>query len=257
MNDKKVIIYKQARTAAENASIDFEVKILHVLENKIQTCLIPQVLDYSVSDLYAFSYEQISGVTLSAEFYKNTSNEMQDLLAQDLAGFFFELHHALSISDASKLGIVKADWPFDAAWLSQRLKNVLQEDWLKKLFENFIQKYTAINFESLDIVVLHHDMHGGNILCNQATGRLQGIIDFADVSIGDPYLDFRLLWLIDKKLAQKVAFYYAQKYLKPVDLDRIEFYYLATEFSRFAQALEDNEKSHTIASIKERLNKIL
>ncbi|MFI5067223.1 MAG: phosphotransferase, partial [Streptosporangiales bacterium] len=43
-------------------------------------------------------------------------------------------------------------------------------------------------------VWLHGDLHPGNILVHQ--GRLSGVIDFGDVTAGDPATDLAVAWML-------------------------------------------------------------
>ena len=52
-------------------------------------------------------------------------------------------------------------------------------------------------------VWLHGDLHPGNLLIHE--GRLSGLIDFGDLTSGDPATDFSLLWMMSASIRDRVT----------------------------------------------------
>lgn len=56
---------------------------------------------------------------------------------------------------------------------------------------------------------VHNDVNAGHLLVDPGTGRLSGIIDFADAMVGDPLLDFvGLVTVGDRRFVARVAAHY-------------------------------------------------
>lgn len=85
------------------------------------------------------------------------------------------------------------------------------------------------------------------------TGRVKGIIDFADAAIGNPYQEFRLLFYIDPQLMEETAQQYAKLKRQKCDFQATHVYYLATEYSRLVEIVRDKKSKYTVEDIVKRL----
>jgi aminoglycoside 2''-phosphotransferase len=67
------------------------------------------------------------------------------------------------------------------------LLNARQQDWTTALFESFLVEGPDWHFEP---VIIHGDLDSTNILCQQTSGTLTGILDFEEARLGDAAWDF-------------------------------------------------------------------
>ena len=90
-------------------------------------------------------------------------------------------------------------------------------------------------------MVVHNDLHSDNILIDPKTKRLSGIIDFTSAAIDTAYHEFRYLHLIDLELVALAVQAYNQKSGENLTARNAYVYCMATEFSRLAEAMEQNK----------------
>ena len=71
----------------------------------------------------------------------------------------------------------------------------------------------AEQFQSVDsrnYVLLHNDLHPGNIAYDSLNERVNGVFDFTNAALGDLAIDFTSLFSIDVDLVQRVVRAYSQ-----------------------------------------------
>lgn len=227
-------IFRFAKSDKVGQHMATEVALLKALENKI-SCAIPRVAYYFPQE-NCFGYLKIDGTPLSKELYASFNAEQKNQLCHDLAQFIDQLRASLSLFEAHKLGLKNADWPMQPLGLRNRSPRINPE--LKAIFDGFIERYEQLEGDNLLSTIVHNDLHTDNILVNEKTRILAGIIDFSSTSIGSIYHEFRYLHLIDYHLvADAVAAYnvLAQQKLRANDA---YIYCVATEFSRLFEAQE-------------------
>lgn len=225
-------ICKIAKDQTEGLKI--ENKVLRFLEGKIKTN-IPNVAYYEPGFLI---YRKLAGIELSNELYENLNPAQKDRLADDLAIFLQELHTINPVA-VQALQLPWCDWPWPAQKLLEQA-NLIHDPEVQKLFNQFMPNYIAIK-PSINPVLIHNDLNSRNILIDPKTGALSGIIDFTDVAFQDVYFDLRIRGNCVPELVEAVAQKYAQLIGIKLDFKRLYLYYLATEFSRYIQFLQENK----------------
>ena len=224
-------IPKDPANTQHSAALAVEAELLKALQGKLTTPI--PVVAYVAPNFLV--YQQIPGTELTAERYADLSQPQKAQLAHDIAYFLYELHRALSIAEAKQIGLMFNDWPWSPAKLIQQA-DLLTDPALKKIFTAFIKDYGDPRAVP-NITLIHNDMICRNIIIDPQTGRLNGIIDFTDAAIDDPYIDLRLNYLSVPALSAEIAVNYAQLTGDMPDLKKIYRYYLATEFSRYLEYL--------------------
>jgi aminoglycoside phosphotransferase (APT) family kinase protein len=225
--------------------VSVEVQLLKALENKI-TLPIPKVVYYSKDD-YIFGYKKIPGVPLFREIYMQLTPAEKKQFANDFAQFLCELHTRIPLVAARNIAVpfttirlTDADWPLKPAELQHKLSPKIEPS-LQATFNTFIKEYQRIVQSSQPVMVVHNDLHSDNILIDPKTKRLSGIIDFTSAAIDTAYHDFRYLHLIDMKLVALTVQAYNQKTGENLTVRNAYVYCMATEFSRLAEAMEQNK----------------
>lgn len=234
-----------------------EVQLLKALENKIALS-IPKVIYYSKDD-YIFGYKKIPGVLLSREIYMQLTPAEKKQFADNFAKFLCELHTSIPLDIARNIAVpfttirlTDADWPLKPEALQAKLASSLTDKSLQELFNRFIIDYQRIVQSNQPVMVVHNDLHSDNILIDPKTKKLSGIIDFTSAAIDTAYHEFRYLHLIDMELVLLVVQAYNQKSGENLTARNAYVYCMATEFSRFTEALE-NEDLPKAAEIKDRI----
>ena len=98
-----------------------------------------------------------------------------------------------------------------------------QQDWLSRIFEDYLNNDENFTFSPR---VSHCDFDTSNILVNQTTHRLTGVIDFEEAKIWDPAVD--LLFFDDgPEFMNAVLDNYSFSKQKSL-LARMKFYYSRT-----------------------------
>ncbi len=148
------------------------------------------------SEISYVTYDFIPGVQFTKSIANSFSKGELLTIAQQL-GSFLTTVHSFPLEKAKQLGIQKID-SLDS-W-KKRLKKIRREvfphiskseqDWVVKLFENFLQIVREIPINS---VLTHSDVMPEHIIVNPKTRTLSGIIDFGDIVISDPAYDFTIL----------------------------------------------------------------
>ncbi len=143
---------------------------------------------------YTFvGYRKLQGRPLEDE---SITQEQLAALAPALARFLSELHH-FPVAQAVQAGVEEHT---PETWrtryqeryedLQRRVFHLLDEGLRKQsvqLWENFLDDRTGFAFQP---ALIHGDLGCEHIFCDPGRGVLTGVIDWGDVTVGDPALDF-------------------------------------------------------------------
>ncbi|MBI3385110.1 aminoglycoside phosphotransferase family protein [Candidatus Gottesmanbacteria bacterium] len=153
------------------------------------------------------TYPFISGVQFKKELAGTFSQEELLTIAKQLAYFLSALHSfpLEKIKALRKYGLEGLK-----AW-QNRLKKIKQkvfpfistseQQWIEKIFNNF---FAVMKKSNIKLCVTHSDIMPEHIIVDPHKHTLSGIIDFGDISIGDPALDFTFLNKYGKDFLDKV-----------------------------------------------------
>ena len=138
-------------------------------------------------------YRKIQGVALEDE---SITQAQLAALAPALTRFLNELHH-FPTAQAAQAGVEEYT---PEAWreryreryedLQKRVFHLLDENLREestRLWEDFLTDRTSLDFQP---ALIHADLNCEHIFCAPERGELTGVIDWGDVAIGDPALDF-------------------------------------------------------------------
>lgn len=194
-------------------------------------------------------YRKISGTFLTRDVLQGFAPTGVELLAVDLANFLMLLHsypadHAASlIVPLSRFESWREEY---AAFYTEVREFVFpllypsERERVAAFWEEYLDDDANFGFEPC---LIHRDLSPiDHILCDPVTGRLKGVIDWGDASIGDPALDFTgLLCELGRDFAEQVA----ASYFGTIDVTfwkRAAFYGRLAPFHeiRFGQIVGDN-----------------
>lgn len=172
-------------------------------------------------------YRRIPGRPLTRE---DIAESIPTSLIAQLADFLTALHR-FPVDRARDLGVPGGDasgWRREYedfyVWIQREAFPTLgarERSWAADLCEDFLSASDHFGFAP---VLLHRDLGMEHVLFDEAAGRITGVIDWGDASIGDPAFDFTgVLADLGETVAQAVLDSY--RGLKdPGMLDRARFY---------------------------------
>lgn len=144
------------------------------------------------------AYRWIEGVPLSREALEGPNGAT---LTTHIAAFLTALH-AFPVERALALGVPGRDpqtWhrEYDDfyRWIRQEAFPLLAPParrWASHVCETYLGDVENFTFQP---VLLHRDLAVEHILCDPARGRITGVIDWGDASVGDPAFDFTGLFM--------------------------------------------------------------
>jgi aminoglycoside 2''-phosphotransferase len=199
------IIFRIAKNSVAQEGYEKETTCLPIIGPHIPF-LIPNPKCYIKSSTYfpfaVIAYDKIPGLPLQP----NTRNNANlSLLARDTARFLFALHHIPTDSLALKNSINHASkWeaqyqkilPILRTELTLTEFSLIKQWWDDFLVDSKMRQYNP--------VIQHGDLWYENMLVNSSMDRLIGIIDWEQLSIGDPAQDFATLFHLSEKFVRLV-----------------------------------------------------
>jgi aminoglycoside 2''-phosphotransferase len=172
-----------------------EAKLLRLLRDYI-SLEIPLPL-YDSED--ALAYRLIPGETLRRDMLMRLPEDDQQVIADQLAQFFKELH-GVPISEMSDFEIPMADALMKyEGWMNvyQRIRDKVfplllphLREWMAEHFES--QLSDKSNFE-YELKMVDTDIPPYHIMFDKQKKRINGIIDFGCAGLGDPAIDFGII----------------------------------------------------------------
>lgn len=177
------------------ASLQREVRLLPLLAPTLTTP-VPQFRligrgDASAPPIFV-GYPKLKGVAMERE---HLSDGQARALVPALARFLAELHR-FPCAQARQAGVrahTAEQWReryhryyLDVQQRVFPLLPTMLRQRSAQLWENFLQESACFAFQP---VLIHGDLAGEHLLCDPQRGMLTGVIDWGDVTIGDPALD--------------------------------------------------------------------
>ena len=227
------LMFRFPKTQDTTDRVAGEAALLELLRPKV-SLQIPRLF-YSHETFV--SYHKIAGQALTFELYHKLDGQEKNRLALDFATFFYQVHKSLDVGYARMSGVQDAEWPLSCEILIEKLGKKLPDKRLEKLFTHMRAWRDSFIVSPDDIVVVHNDVHEKNIAFDTNINRINGIFDFSDRAIGDRYLEFRYLYLISPELMENAAQEYARLVGQNFNMQRVLYYYVATEFSRLTECV--------------------
>jgi aminoglycoside 2''-phosphotransferase len=172
-------------------------------------------------------------------------------LAADLGALLAALH-SFPVEKAIALGVqggTAAAWRVEYSGLAGEMHQqaapyltALERQRVAEGFERFLQDDRHFAFTP---VLLHRDLGPDHVLTDPVNGRLSGLIDFEDMSIGDPAFDFNGLAFLGADLLAA--------YGHPTDAtfgERMQFYTWLWPFHELRYGLESGQQAHIAHAVQ-------
>lgn len=188
------IVFKIPKHKKASNNLAREKQILDLIKGKI-TLPIPNPLYYAVlpNGFNVIGYNKIEGKPLTSKEFATLTNQQKGNLARQIAKFLKELHqikvpnsHDFFTDNTIQL---ETNYKTFMEKFSKYL-SLQQVETAKKFFKSIISDESLKTYKP---VLIHNDFSASNILFDETTKTLSGIIDFGDVAIADRDNDFLCL----------------------------------------------------------------
>ena len=231
-----------------------EVKLIKYLQDKVKIS-IPNY-KYLSEDKSFGGYPLILGDVLKPELLESQPADIKERIAIDLADFLTKIHQVPK-NVIDQIGIPNGSWNSDHIkklydGIKETLYPILSKDeiiWLEAQF----QYYFLLKGE-VKMSLIHSDLNSGNILFDVKTGRISGILDFADAEYNDSALDFSPLLDYGEDFMRSVINHYQG--FKDEDLiERAKFRRLVGMVENMLEITKDKKLPTTYKEQRFQLNK--
>ncbi len=204
-------IFRLPKHERASTSLKKEIKILPKIKNSLNL----SIPDFTfigkpsrIFPMYYAGYKKIEGKALSKKTFNNLSTQEKDKTAQQIAVFLKKLH-SFPIKDNEKEYLkvkdFKAKCKSDYHGAKEKIYPILtsaERKSLDKIFKEYLNN--SYNFKYKPTLI-HNDLSYDHIFFDTKENRICGIIDFGNITIGDPDYDFTL-----------IAYYYGEKFIKRI-----------------------------------------
>ncbi|MDP4284887.1 MAG: aminoglycoside phosphotransferase family protein [Bacteroidota bacterium] len=220
-----------------------EIGLLPKIRNQFNL----EIPDFSFisKDMNFVGYKSIRGEFLTPAIYYSLTNELQLQIQVALSEFLSKLHATnLSMIKECNLEIVNLEEEY-----SDDFKNIQQLifPYIHRhqclLIDQFFTTYLGNpeNFEYTPALI-HNDFSTDHILYEISTKKINGIIDFGDSAIGDPYYDFK--YLLDSFGASFIEdiFRFYQHANQKINWRKLYFFSLANKLQIIVESIKDKDK---------------
>lgn len=198
-------IFRFPRTD-EYASV---LKREHLLLESLQDKISLPIPYYQYTGLHTsfVGYRKILGCPLSEELYTQLPNPVRQSIAETLALFLTQLHHAVNIEQALQWGYEK--YHISLPWIEHELLGTLPSPALEKMVSEALTYAKHNPYHPENLFLLHDDLHGENMAFDTVTNQVTGVFDFSDAVIGDYSIEFGKLFDIHCDLVIRTSEAYA------------------------------------------------
>lgn len=229
-------LFKFPRHAAGAASLRREAAILQVIAPHLQM-RVPDMVLHEEPRLHS-EHRRIPGGMLTPQVYAGLPESDRQRLAEQLAGFYRDLHGI----DAAPLRAAGAgpvgDWNPTKQIEAQALP--LLPAALRDRAGRLLRRQAALGPDPLGQTFGFFDGHGWNMAF--ADDRLNGIYDFADSGFGPLHREFIYSDFISRDLTRRIVAAYEQLRGLALDRARLEAHMATLLLDELAGTLEEPER---------------
>lgn len=188
-------------------------------------------------------YKLIKGESLWRDTFLKIRDKQR--LAYELATFLQELHSKDVRSEVSQVARVRdiyAEWLNLYQRIEEKLFIYMSKERKEEVENNFTQLLDNLRNQQTEFTVVHGDFGPSNILYDEQTGSISGIIDFGSVHVGDPALDFAAM-IGPFGYGEEFLNLCAEVYPKVLDyIERAKFYASTFALQEALFGIENNDQ---------------
>lgn len=182
-----------------------EVKILNILQKEIRGVQIPKYKYISKNNDFWW-YEIIGWIEFRKNYIQN--NKYQEIIAQQIWHFLTQLH-SMDINKFNNLLDIDVykHYSFQSWYINYIIRQYkeIEDKFCKENFEKIIKFIEeSRNYKIMNPCLTHYDFQWKNIIISEDKNNINWIIDFSDVAIYDPAIDFVWLLSFPKNFLNKV-----------------------------------------------------
>ncbi len=192
-------IFRFPKFEWSGGQLGIEIKLLPELRKSV-TLNIPnfEFVGRQSNGFPFVGYKKIRGVALDEECISKMNEEELNNLVQQISQFFNEVH-TFPVHKAVSLGVELDN--FRESYLAdlERMRNEIYknldqrvQNYVEKIFNDYLSDKVNFNYTPQ---LLHADLSPEHIIYNENKKKIEGIIDFGDVKVGDP--DYDLMYLYE------------------------------------------------------------
>lgn len=185
------------------AALKDEIEVMRRLDPLVKAP-IPRY-EFVAPDYSFAGYKLIPGEELTTEVFDALSTADHPKVAQQLAELLSTLHNLPDSKDMF-VGVPEFYLPDDQkdvkAQVKQYLKNTLNKEDLA-VVGRILDEVDQLLSQKTKRVFLHGDVYSRHLFWDQSTLQL-GLIDFSDMCLGDPAMDFAELYEYGKEFVEEV-----------------------------------------------------
>lgn len=196
-------IFRFPRSESFLAIYERELKLLDRLHDKV---FMPIPYYEFVGKETAFvGYRKLKGVAFEAEDYLALTEDEKQAVAKSMAIFLTQMHTAVTADEAREWGYQEYSVPL--AWIEQSIFGTLSPE-LEVMISEALEFY--YKNPPTHLVLIHNDLHGGNMVFDPVSHRIAGVFDFSDAVVADYTIEFGKLFNIHPDLEIRTAACYAE-----------------------------------------------
>ena len=226
-------VFRFPKSWAFKISFKQEVAMLDALRSRTRVPV--PYYEYLSTEKDFGGYRIIRGVELEPEVYAQLSQVERDTVASDIAQLCSALHSLPTGFVIPIEGDHEDTW---SEWYFKRhsLAASYWETDLTRQVDSMFEHYDDMHAPQL--CLLHSDLVGEHIYYDLEKRKVAGVIDFGDLSVGDPASDFSYFWSYDYDFPQKMFDAYSGV-RDPDFMVRAHKHFIRYEVERVLEALSD------------------
>lgn len=223
IDNREGIVYRYPRHAAAAAKLADEVKVLGTINQQSWPIALPTMLEHN--GRYA-SYKLIPGEVILNGQSAGLTDEQCLAIGAGLGGFLAQLHqldHEIVTKKKTKRTTTLLEY------YKKRINRGRETEFYQPAAKR-LEELMATTNNKLRVVV-HGDLHGSNTVIDQNTRKLNGVIDFSEVEIGNPHQEFRKIFMTDSRLLQPACENYSTQGDQILNIEEIILWAYVNEWS--------------------------
>ncbi|HEY1427160.1 MAG TPA: aminoglycoside phosphotransferase family protein [Caulobacteraceae bacterium] len=233
------LIFKFARHEAARTRLEREAALLEIIRPSVALPT-PQMSLHAGPPLFSL-HPKLRGGYLEPTVYAGLPARARDLLAEDLAGFYAELH-ALPAAAMAAAGAAPIQPWQEPDEILRRVWPVLDAP-LRRYAERKITAWRVLPPDPHGVTYGFFDGHGWNMAFDADRQRLGGVYDFGDSGFGQLQQEFIYSNMISPDLTTRITRRYAARTGRQIDPERVTLLFEVLRLSELAELADDPEKA--------------
>lgn len=215
INDEIVFRFTKKWVNFRN-EVDFLIEFL-----KVSNLCIPNP-EYLSENLDFMWYDLIKWKQLKPDLTNSLDDDILDRLSSEIAEFLFLLHNF----KYDKKSLVFPKYDKTQIFLEKIDSKISDIDILelKEFYKQILHDYKEFDWKDQQPTLIHNDFYSRNIFIDSEFQNISWIIDFSDMAIADPSIDFMFLYFESKEFTKKIIDKYNWLSWFVIDQKRVELY---------------------------------